>query len=70
MRYLIFKVMENGHCRNPYEGSPRIWHTSFDLAKIEADRLCQKENMEFIILGEAARVSPAPKTVFKDCREE
>ena len=69
MRYLVMKIRpENGHIKNPYDGSPRIWHETFESAKSEAERLCLKEDCEFVILGEAGICYPQPKTIFKDCR--
>jgi hypothetical protein len=71
MRYLVFKIVqETGRIRNPYDGSPRVWHETFEIAKAEAERLCLKEECEFIILAEAARVNPQPKTIFQDLRKD
>ena len=68
MRYLVFKIKsEDGRIQNPYDGSPRIWHETFEIAKEEAERLCLKEDKEFIILAEVGRINPQLKTIFQDC---
>ncbi len=33
-----------------------VWHDTLDLARYEAERLCKKEQKEFIILKEVAKV--------------
>ena len=70
MKYLVCRCLDNGRYQNPYDGSPRIWHESFEIAKQEAERLCQKEEKDFIIISEVARIKPQPKTVFEDYREK
>lgn len=68
MRHIVCRVLDNGKHQNPYDGSPRIWHETFEIARTEAERLCLKEDKEFIILAEAGRIKPQPKTIIEDYR--
>lgn len=72
MRYLVCKVdhenIEREKFKNPYSiTGPRVWHETFEIAKLEAERLCLKENQEFAIFAEIGRIKPAPKTIFENC---
>jgi hypothetical protein len=71
MRYLVCKKVDSTcQCKyqNPYKDGMRVWHESFELAKKEADRLCEKEISDFVIFAEIGIVKPSPKTIFEDYR--
>lgn len=74
MRYLVCrKVDGKNQCSyaNPYakdNNGMRVWHETFEIAYTEAERLCKKENDEFVIFAEMGVVKPSPKTIFQDYR--
>lgn len=72
MKYLVCRVEKlsdsEERFKNPYDLGFRKWHETFELAKKEAQRLCEKENCEFAIFSELGRAKPQPKTIFEDYR--